>query len=74
MLDAARAFGEEVGIGPLLRAQMPQSGGAAPHAMALVAMIANRLARPASTWAGDEPWLADDVSWPEAQALALDHR
>jgi transposase len=52
---------------------MQQSGGEAPHEMALLAMIANRLARPASTVACYEPWLADDVYGPAAQALALEH-
>src|SRR6266850_3860155 len=40
---------------------------------ALFAMTANRLARPASKLACDERWLADEVSWPEAKTLALDH-
>ena len=52
---------------------MQQSGGEAPHELALLAMLANRLARPASKLAGYEPWLAADVYWPEAQALALEH-
>jgi hypothetical protein len=53
---------------------MPQDGGDAPHETALLAMTANRRARPASTWACDAPWLADEGSWPEAKALALAHR
>jgi transposase len=73
VLYAARALWEELGIGSLLRAQMQQSGCAAPHEMALLAMIAHRLARPASKLACYEPWLADDVYWPEATALALEH-
>src|SRR4029453_1025335 len=40
---------------------------------ALFAMTANRLARPASKLACYERWLADDVYWPEAKALALEH-
>jgi transposase len=73
VLYAARALWEELGIGPLLRAKMQQTGCEAPHEMALLAMIANRLARPASKLACYEQWLADDVYWPEAQALALEH-
>jgi hypothetical protein len=41
--------------------------------MALLAMTANRLARPSSKLACYEQWLADDVYWPEAPALALEH-
>jgi transposase len=37
-------------------------------------MTANRLARPASQLACYAPWLADEVYWPEAKALALEHR
>ena len=51
---------------------MPQTGGAAPHERALVALTAHRLARPGSKVAGSEQWLADDVYWPEAHALALE--
>jgi len=64
---------EELGIGPLLREKMQQDGGDAPHAMALLAMTANRLARPASKLACYAHWLADEVYWPEAKALALEH-
>jgi hypothetical protein len=53
---------------------MPQDGGDAPHETALLAMTANRLARPASQLACDAPWLADEVYWPEAKPLALEHR
>jgi transposase len=73
VLYAARALWEELGIGPLLRAKMQQTGCEAPHDMALLAMTANRLARPSSKLACYEQWLADDVYWPEAQALALEH-
>ena len=73
VLYAARALWEELGIGPLLRAKMQQTGGEAPHDLALLAMTANRLARPGSKLACYEQWLADDVYWPEAHALALEH-
>ena len=73
VLDAARALWEELGIGPLLREQMQQDGCEAPHDMALFAMTANRLARPGSKLACDDHWLADDVYWPAAKALALEH-
>jgi transposase len=72
-LYAAHALWEELGIGPLLRAKMAQDGCPAPHETALFAMTANRLARPASKLACYEHWLADDVYWPDAQGLALEH-
>jgi hypothetical protein len=52
---------------------MQQTGCAAPHDLALVAMTTPRLARPGSTVAGSAPWLADDVYGPAAHALALEH-
>src|SRR5919202_2767305 len=73
VLYAARALWEELGIGPLLRAKMQQSGCEAPHDLALLAMTANRLACPSSKLACYAQWLADDVYWPEAHALALEH-
>jgi len=72
VLYVARALWEEVGIGPLLRAKMQQTSCEAPHEMALLAMTANRLARPMSKLACYDQWL-DDVYWPEAHALALEH-
>jgi transposase len=73
VLYAAHALWEELGIGPLLRNLMEQHGCAAPHDTALFALTANRLARPASKLACYERWLAEDVYWPEAQSLALEH-
>jgi transposase len=73
VLYAARALWEELGIGPLLREKMQQDGCEAPHDTALLALTANRLARPTSKLACHEHWLADDVYWPEAKALTLEH-
>jgi transposase len=73
VLYAAHALWEELGIGPLLRAKMQQDSCDAPHDIALCAMTANRLARPTSKLACYEHWLADEVYWPEAKALALEH-
>jgi transposase len=73
VLYAAHALWEELGIGPLLRKQMAQDGCEAPHDTALFAMTAHRLARPASKLACYEHWLAEDVYWPDAQGLALEH-
>jgi hypothetical protein len=52
---------------------MPPEGCEAPHDTALFAMTAHRLARPASTLACDDHWLADDGYWPDAQGVALEH-
>jgi transposase len=73
VLYAARALWEELGIGPLWREKMPQHDSEAPHETALFAMTANRLARPASKLACYEHWLADEVYWPEAKTLVLEH-
>ena len=73
VLYAAHALWEELGIGPLLRDTMQQAGCDAPHDTALFAMTANRLARPASKLACYAQWLAEDVYWPEAKGLALEH-
>jgi transposase len=73
VLYAARALWEELGIGPRRREKLQQEGCDAPHETALLAMTANRLARPAAKLACYEPWLAAAVSWPEAKALALEH-
>ena len=72
VLYAAHTLWEELGIGPLLREKRQQEGGKAPHDTALFAMTANRLARPTSTLACYEHWLADEVYWPAAKALALE--
>jgi hypothetical protein len=69
---AAHALWEELGIGPLVREKMAQDGCTAPYEMALFAMTANRLAHPASKLTCYAHWLADDVYWPAAQALALE--
>jgi transposase len=73
VLYAAHALWEELGIGPLLREQMQPDGCEAPHETALFAMTANRLAHPASKLACYARWLADEVFWPEAKTLALEH-
>jgi transposase len=73
VLYVAHALWEELGIGPLLREKMQQDGCEAPHDPALFVMTANRLARPASKLACYEHWLADEVYWPEAKTLALEH-
>jgi hypothetical protein len=73
VLSAAHTLWEELGIGPLLREKMQQEGGEALHDTALFAMTANRLARPTSQLACYEHWLADEVYWPAAKALALEH-
>ena len=73
VLAAAHAWWEELGLGPLLREKLAQDGCPAPHDTALFALTAKRLARPASTLACYDHWLADDVYGPDAQGLALEH-
>jgi transposase len=74
VLYAAHALWEELGIGPMLRDKMQQHGCEAPPDTALFIMTANRLARPASKLGCYEHWLADNVYWPAAKGLALEHR
>jgi transposase len=73
VLYAAHALWEELGIGPLLREKMQRASCEAPHDTALFVMTANRLAHPASKLACYAHWLADEVYWPEAKPLALEH-
>ena len=50
---------DERGSGALLGEKMQQDGCAAPPESALLAMTAQRLARPASTWAWYTHWRAE---------------
>src|SRR5919198_1497038 len=73
VIYATHGLWEELGIGPMLRDKMQQHGCEAPHDTALLIMTANRLAGPASKLACYEHWLADNVYWPAAKGLALEH-
>jgi hypothetical protein len=60
-----------LGIGQAIQRQLAAHELQAPHAAALLAMTAQRLARPGSKLACHERWL-DRVWLPEARDLALD--
>ena len=60
-----------LGIGAAIAGQLAADERRAPHAAALLAMIAQRLARPGSKLACHERWL-ERVWLPEAGGLALD--
>src|SRR5262249_20114096 len=71
VLYAARALWEELGIGPLLRAKMQQTGCEAPHEMALLAITTHRLARPGPKLAGWPRGRPPDPSWRAAQGWQM---
>jgi hypothetical protein len=60
-----------LGIGQAIAGQLAADERRAPHAAALLAMTAQRLARPGSKLACHERWL-ERVWLPEARGLALD--
>jgi Transposase DDE domain len=60
-----------LGIGAAIAGQLAADERRAPHAAALLAMTAQRLARPGSKLACHERWL-ERVWLPEARGLALD--
>src|SRR4029453_11427564 len=72
-VHVARARGEELGMGAVLRGLEPRGPRRAPHELALFTMVANRLAEPLSKLACYEHWRAERVSPPEAAVLTLDH-
>jgi Transposase DDE domain len=73
VVHVARALGEALGRGEVLRSLEPRGPRRAPPALALCTMVANRLAEPLSKLAGSAHWMAARVSLPEAAALTLDH-
>jgi hypothetical protein len=60
-----------LGIGQAIAARLAADERRAPHEAALLAMVAQRLARPGSKLACHERWL-DRIWLPEAKDLALD--
>src|SRR5215207_9129654 len=60
----------KLGIGEVIQAQLDEKQLQAPHATALLAMVAQRLDRPGSKLACHERWL-DRVWLPEARDLGL---
>ena len=65
-----QALWAKLGIGEAIQAQLEEQQPTAPHAAALLAMVAQRLDRPGSKLACHERWL-DRVWLPEARDLGL---
>src|SRR3954452_6699898 len=70
VVHVARALWAKLGIGEAVQARMAEQQLQAPHAAALLAMVAQRLDRPGSKLACHERWL-DRVWLPEARELGL---
>jgi hypothetical protein len=70
VVHVAKALWAKLGIGEAIQAQLDEQQLTAPHAAALLAMVAQRLDRPGSKLACHERWL-DRVWLPEARDLGL---
>src|SRR4051794_22931117 len=70
VVHVARALWAKLGIGEAIQARIAEKRLQAPHAAALLAMVAQRLDRPGSKLACHERWL-DRVWLPEARDLGL---
>jgi hypothetical protein len=70
IVHVAKALWTKLGIGEAIQARLDEQQLTAPHATALLAMVAQRLARPGSKLACHERWL-DRVWLPEARDLDL---
>ena len=70
VVHVARALWAKLGIGEAIQARVAEQRLQAPHAAALLAMVAQRLDRPGSKLACHERWL-DRVWLPEAHGLGL---
>jgi hypothetical protein len=70
IVHVAKALWAKLGIGEAIQARLDEQQLTAPHAAALLAMVAQRLARPGSKLACHERWL-DRVWLPEARDLDL---
>ena len=70
MVHVAKALWARLGIGEAIQAELDEKQLTAPHATALLAMVAQRLDRPGSKLACHERWL-DRVWLPEARDLGL---
>src|SRR5215213_7299247 len=71
VVHVAKALWAKLGIGEVIQARLDARQLQAPHATALLAMVAQRLDRPGSKLACRERWL-DRVWLPEARDRALD--
>jgi hypothetical protein len=70
VVHVAKALWAKLGIGEAIQARLDEQQLTAPHAAALLAMVAQRLDRPGSKLACHERWL-DRVWLPEARDLGL---
>jgi hypothetical protein len=70
VVHVARALWTKLGIGEAIQARVAEKQLQAPHAAALLAMVAQRLDRPSSKLACHERWL-ERVWLPEARELGL---
>jgi hypothetical protein len=70
VVHVAKALWAKLGIGEAIQARLDEKQLQAPHATALLAMVAQRLDRPGSKLACHERWL-DQVWLPEARDLGL---
>ncbi len=70
VVHVAQALWAKLGIGEAIQARIEEKQLQAPHAMALLAMVAQRLDRPGSKLACYERWL-ERVWLPEARDLGL---
>ena len=70
VVHVAKALWAKLGIGEAIQARLDEQQLTAPHATALLAMVAQRLDRPGSKLACHERWL-DRVWLPEARDLGL---
>ena len=70
VVHVAKALWARLGIGEAIQARLDEKQLQAPHATALLAMVAQRLDRPGSKLACHERWL-ERVWLPEARDLGL---
>src|SRR5918911_1486441 len=70
VVHVAKALWARLGIGEAIQARLDEKRLTAPHAAALLAMVAQRLGRPGSKLACHERWL-ERVWLPEARDLGL---
>ena len=70
VVHVAKALWAKLGIGEVIQERLDEKQLTAPHAAALLAMVAQRLDRPGSKLACHERWL-DRVWLPEARDLGL---
>ena len=73
VVHVVESFWRELGIDRILRDQLAQARIRQPLERALLAMVTQRVHRPASKLACHEHWLPDEAFFPGAEGLALHH-